>query len=290
MGLLIGAARAAEQPGAAEDIASASEAAETWSQYKDLKEDAAKAFAGVRDALAARDEAGGLDLAERYLRIAWMKGKAMEMDLNIARMEKSSQVEGEHDAQTLVIVKKMAKRIEALEIENKALRERLGEKSESLSERKPATGDGMAKPPLKIDDLLAAARDYVAQPAGETQAARDARQESIRNRLVGREFLLVATLREVKRQKEDGTFTVTLQWESSKQMLGRTWIAGAPGPQKMVPSETVFLKVITTDSTAMERSVGERVTVRARLAKSGFANRDGPLEVQIEGEEGRLSR
>jgi regulator of replication initiation timing len=253
---------------------------------EELRDVAAETFAGVKDALAAGDEALGLRVVEGSLRVAWALAKLTTLkqsktteDSHIAEMEelwqkreevheqaltktkaayeehieKIKEIYQKERAQLKALMDEMAKRGEALEAENKALRARLGEKPESPAGQKPAAESEAAKPPAKLNELLAAARAYLAAPANETQAARQVRQKKILDGLAGREFVMAAALFDVKPTKKSGEFRAEFR-------------------QKPGPAETVILRFASSDDRLVALAVGDEKTIRFKVTGLSFAN------------------
>jgi regulator of replication initiation timing len=258
---------------------------------------------GIKGALDIKREDLALNIIEAIIGKVWTQAESLTMKklaadrmMRIAAMEKIVREQDKIEKELEELKKigdSMKAENEVLHAENEALRAAVKPDAAPASAAKPsdpATPEPAEKPkpPLKIDELLAAAREYLNTPAGETQAAREIRQKNIQDRLTGRDFVLTATLQDVK-QKGDGAFTVNLRWESGKQMKGRIAFAGAPSSLRMVPAETVSIQAPTSETAAPAWPVGGPMTVRARLTKSEFSNLRGPLEVRIEAEGAQLS-
>jgi len=255
---------------------------------------------GTKDALAIGREDLALNIIEKTIGTVWAQAESMtikklaaDRKLRIAAMEKISREQNEIEKK----LEELAKMNEALKAENEtlraandALRVRLGE---GVHDSAPAATPGVAteppptaapaKPPMRIEELLAAAREYVDAPAGETQAAREAKQERITNRLVGRDFVLTAPLKNVTRQEKDGTFTVMLQWKSQKLAV----------KGYSTPAETIYVQTTVSDASTSLWTIGTPVMIRARLTKvlrcdkvSEFSG----LVMFLQAEEAKLSR
>jgi hypothetical protein len=156
----------------------------------------------------------------------------------------------EEVARLRALVEEKTKRISALEAENAALRARLGEKPAT-----PAAGESAPEakslPPLRVQELVAAARAYLAAPANETQAARQIRQKKILDGLTGRELVMAAKLVDIKPAKGPNEFRAEFR-------------------QKTSPSETVILRFASTDDSLVALAVGEEKTVRLKVTGLSF--------------------
>jgi len=325
---MLGLGTAALLLAAATLLAADSAAGAEKTPEEELRDVAAETFAGVKDALAAGDEALGLRVVEGALRVAWARaklatlkqGKAaeeshiVELDelwqkreaVHEQTLARTKAAYEQHIAETKAIynqerarmktlVDEMVKRVEALEAENKILRVRLEGKTESPAGQKPAAESEAAKPPAKLNELLAAARAYLAVVPGETQAARQARQAETLEPFIGREFILAGILENVETKKGSDLLTVKLKYESARKI---TYTAGEPlGFSSRTwsvtePAEIVTVDVTTADRSATELRTGTRVTIRGRLVKAtvqGVAAGKG-VRMTIEAEAGELSQ
>jgi len=196
LALLVGAARAAEQPGAAGADA----------KEETIRALAAKTFSGVKDALVTGNETLAREILERALRSTWDKAQATRP--------------GEPGPT---------------------------EKSDTdRAEEMPAKS-----PPLRVQELVLAARNYLDQPAGETQAARQIRQKKILDGLTGRELTVRAALYDVKPTKKTGEFRAEF-WS------------------KNGPSETIVLRFVSTDDSLVALAVGKEKTIRLKITGLSF--------------------